>query len=115
MSFDMKQYLKYVILFHEQEAPYFYTYKNSDSTNSVGDSLGQFESQVKSHTVSGSSTANQSGSGFGALPTIATVAGVLIVAFVSVMGVVAWRRSRSNKEEREILLGPRDTQYYAPI
>jgi hypothetical protein len=46
---------------------------------------------------------------------IATVAGVLIVAFVSVISVVAWRRRHSNKEERDFLLRKRDKHNYAPI
>ncbi|XP_045185394.2 phospholipase B1, membrane-associated-like [Mercenaria mercenaria] len=99
------------------EAPYFYTYKNSDSSNVIGNALGQLESQQEfdSNTDPDNHKSSQSGSSSVAMTTVATVVGVLIVAVVSVFALVAWKRRHSNKEERQILLQQRDSQYYAPI
>ncbi|XP_060560339.1 phospholipase B1, membrane-associated-like [Ruditapes philippinarum] len=97
------------------ESPYFFTYKNSDNTDTFGDSVGKLVSEVDNSNAGSGSSSNQSGPSSVSMTIIATVAGVLIVAFVSVMSVVAWRRRHSNKEERDFLLRNRNKQYYAPI
>lgn len=100
-----------------QEAPYFYTYKNSDLSKEVESLPDEVvsEEEYNSNSISDNTASNQSGSSSVVMATVATCIGVLIVAVVSVFGVVAWKRNHSNKEEREILLQPRDYRHYAPI
>lgn len=98
------------------EAPYFYTYKNSQSSNTVGGFKEQLANPgpnlYRAVDDTQSDQSSQSGGSSVVLTTVVAIAGVMILVVVSFFGMVTWKRFHRNKEDQHILMQSKPGQYY---